>query len=69
MKDNVKYLGFKIDKVGIHPTESKVSAIIDAPAPTNKSELHSLCGGISYYRKFIPDLATIMAPTERIERP
>ena len=67
MKDNVEYLGFKIDKVGIHPTESKVSAIIDAPAPTNKSELHSLCGGISYYRKFIPDLATIMAPLNELK--
>ncbi len=67
MDESVEYLGFKIDKVGIHPTESKVSAIINAPAPTNKSELHSLCGGISYYRKFIPDLATIMAPLNELK--
>ena len=37
----VNYLGYKIDKEGLHPTEEKVRAIIDAPVPTNVTELRS----------------------------
>lgn len=34
LKNSVEYLGFKIDAQGKHPTDSKVEAIISAPAPT-----------------------------------
>ncbi|XP_065071854.1 uncharacterized protein LOC135696403 [Rhopilema esculentum] len=40
-KFSVTYLGYKIDKEGFHPTEEKINAIIDAPAPTNVTELRS----------------------------
>lgn len=67
MRKSIEYLGFRVDAEGIHPTESKVEAILNAPEPTNEHELHSLCGVISYYRRFIPNLATIMAPLNALK--
>ncbi len=67
MQDSVEYLGFKVDKVGIHPTDTKIEAILKAPRPQNVHELHSLCGGISYYRKFIPNLSSIMHPLNKLK--
>ena len=40
-KSSVNYLGYKIDKVGLHLTEKKVGTILDAPAPTYVTELRS----------------------------
>ena len=35
----VEYLGHLIDEFGLHPTASKVQAILDAPTPKDVSEL------------------------------
>ncbi|KAG1941992.1 retrotransposable element [Pimephales promelas] len=57
---SVEYLGFKIDEKGLHPTESKVEAIVKAPAPTNVSELRSFLGLLNYYGKFVANLSTLL---------
>ena len=41
LKESVEYLGHKITANGIQPTESKVEAVVNAPQPTNKTELNS----------------------------
>ena len=41
---------------------SKVEAIENFPVPETKQEIRTLLGLTSYYRKFIPDYATIAAP-------
>ena len=61
-KSSVNYLGYKIDKEGLHPTEEKIRAIIDAPAPTNVTELRSWLGLINYYGRFQRSLASILGP-------
>ena len=61
-KSSVNYLGYKIDKEGLHPTEEKIRAIIDAPAPTNGTELRSWLGLINYYGRFQRRLASILGP-------
>ena len=40
----------------------KVQAIQDAPQPENVSQLKSYLGLLSYYRKFIPNLSTLLTP-------
>ena len=40
----VNYLGYKIDKEGLHPTEEKIRAIIVALLQTNVTELISWLG-------------------------
>ena len=62
MKDSVVYLGHRIDKDGLHSTEEKVRAIRDAPIPRGISELKAYLGMLTYYSKFLPDRATVLAP-------
>jgi len=59
---SVEYLGHKISAERLQPTEEKVRAIKEAPAPSNISQLHSLLGLINYYSKFLPNLANTLAP-------
>ena len=62
MKDSVVYIGHRIDKDGLRPTEDKVRAIGDAPIPRRVSELKAYLGMLTYYSKFPPDRATVLAP-------
>ena len=57
----VDYLGFILDKQGIRTNQSKVQAILEAPAPVSVQELQSFLGGVNYYSKFIQNTATITA--------
>ena len=59
---SVDYLGHRISEKGLQPTEGKVKAISEAPAPTEVSQLRSFLGLINYYAKFLPNLATTLAP-------
>ncbi|UYV71532.1 K02A2.6-like, partial [Cordylochernes scorpioides] len=58
----VEYLGFKIDKKGLHPISSKIEAVVEAPEPTNVSQLRSFIGLLMYYSRFIKNIADILAP-------
>ena len=58
-KPSVEYLGHKIDRDGLHPTNVKVRAIQDAPKPKYVKELRSWLGLLNYY---CPFLSTTLAP-------
>ena len=58
----VEYLGHKISAQGLQPTDFKVQAIKNAPAPTNVSQLKSFLGLVNYYCKFLPNLSNTLAP-------
>lgn len=62
LQKNVKYLGFIIDKEGLHPDPSKIDAIKNAPEPTDVTQLRSFLGMLNYYGKFIPNLSTLLHP-------
>ena len=62
MAPSVTYLGHRIDAQGLHPLPDKVRAIQEAPRPRNVSKLKSYLGLLSYYSKFLPNLATVLAP-------
>ena len=62
----VTYLGFRIDREGLHPTAQKVRAIREAPKPSNVSQLRSYLGLLNFYRRFLPDAATILEPLNRL---
>ena len=62
MLPEVEYLGHSISARGLHPLASKVRAIADAPTPSNVSQLKSFLGMLNYYGRFLPDLATLLAP-------
>ena len=62
LQPSVTFLGHCIDVEGINPTDDKLKAITQAPIPKNVQELRSFLGLINYYRKFVPNAATILAP-------
>ena len=62
----VDYLGHKISAEGLSPTESKVRAIVNTPAPTDVTQLKSFLGLLSYYLKFLLNLASRLAPLHEL---
>ena len=62
MSPSVEYLGYQIDKIGLHPTDDKVKAVKDAPPPKNAMELRSFLRLIDYYGKFLPNLSSVSTP-------
>ena len=63
---SVTYLGYCIDSKGIHPTQDKVKAIADAPAPTNVTQLKSFLGLLNFYRRFLPKASSMLEPLNRL---
>ena len=64
----VEYLGHVIDARGVHTSEKKVQAIVEAPAPQNLHELRSFLGLLNYYAKFLPNLASTLHPLHELLR-
>lgn len=62
LKKSVSYLGFIIDKDGLHPDLSKIDAIVKAPTPGNVTQLKAFLGLINYYGKFVPNLSSLLHP-------
>jgi len=51
------FVGFRVNKHGIHSEEMKVRAVQDWPTPRMPTELRSFLGLAGYYRKFVPKFA------------
>ena len=68
MLSSVEYLGHKISAEGIHPTEEKKQAILDAPPPQNLQQLRSFLGLLNFYGKFLPNIASTLAPYSWLTR-
>ena len=68
MARSIEYLGHRIDAEGLHPTAEKVEAMKRSPCPRNVTELKSFLGIINYYGKFVPWLATTLAPLYELLR-
>ena len=72
MVPSVTYLGHQIVASGLYPLPDKVRAIEEAPAPNNVTELKLYLELLTYCGKFLPNLATQLAPLYQLlqkERP
>ena len=58
----LEFLGHRITPLGISPTKQRVVDVLQAPVPTNKSELKSFLGLMTYNAKFIPSVASLLHP-------
>lgn len=53
---------FVVSKVAIIVDHEKIKAIMEWPAPTSVTEVHSFMGLAGYYRKFVENFSRIALP-------
>jgi hypothetical protein len=64
----VTYLGFKISSKGVETVADKVQPILEAPAPTDTTQLKSFLGMLQYYHRHLPNLASKLEPLHQLLR-
>ena len=66
MCPSVEYLRHRIDADGLHATPEKLEAVVKAPEHANVQQLRSFLGLLNYYRKFLPNLSTMLHPLNNL---
>lgn len=61
-KTSLQFLGHIITSNGLLPDQDHINAVIKASAPSDMVTLRSFLGLVSWYSKFLPNFATIVAP-------
>ena len=59
---HVDFLGHVISTDGVRPNDDRVAALTRMPMSTDTKQLRSLLGGLSDYRKFLPNMARHIRP-------
>ena len=62
------YLGFVVGGGLVKPEPSKVQAVLNFSTPTDKTGVRAFLGLTGYYRRFIPDFASLAAPLTDLTR-
>lgn len=62
LRKEVSYLGHIITDKGVKPNPEKTKAVKEFPTPKCPKDIKSFLGLVSYYRRFIPDLAKLAKP-------
>lgn len=61
-KATVQYLGHEVGQGKVLPIFAKIQAILNFPAPHDRKAVMRLIGMCGFYRKFCPNLSTVIAP-------
>ncbi|CAF3405307.1 unnamed protein product [Rotaria socialis] len=65
-QQTIEYLGHVISSKTITPLPDKIKSIVLLPEPTSLAQANRFIGGLSWYRKFIPQFASIAAPIHAV---
>jgi hypothetical protein len=58
----LEFLGHVIGDDELRPTQEKIDNILQIAQPKTKKQVRQLLGTIGYYKKFVPQYATVTAP-------
>lgn len=61
-KPELRYLGYVVGASGLMVDPGKVEAIVKIPPPRNVTEVRRLIGLASWYRRFVPNFSSLIAP-------
>ena len=61
-KNNISFLGYKIDERGLQPDESKIEAVKKYPVPRCRRDVKAYLGLVGFYRRFISNFTEISLP-------
>jgi len=64
--DNVFFLGFVVNKNGVHVDLEKIKAIQEWPIPKSVRDICSFHGLASFYRRFVPNFSTLASPLNEL---
>ena len=67
-KTEVDFFGETYTTDGHKPAQSKVSAIVEMPAPTCKKQVQSFIGMVNYLSKFLVRLSELVEPLENFPK-
>lgn len=65
-RPSLKYLGYVVDANGLHVDVEKVEAIIKIQRPKTPTEIRRFLGMTGWYRKFVPNFSTLVAPLTKL---
>ena len=58
----VKYLGFVATRDTWYPDPERIKPILDRPPPDDLKQLRGICSALAFYKRFLPNSATILEP-------
>ena len=67
-RTELRYLGHRVNSLGVSTDPSKVEAIQAWKPPTTVKELEQFLGTVNYYSRFIPDFSHLGTPLFRLKR-
>jgi len=64
--DCVIFLGFMVNKNGVHVDPEKIKAIQEWSVPKSVGDIHNFNGLASFYRRFVPNFSTLASPLNEL---
>ena len=61
-KQETRYLGYQLGNGEVRPQVDKVEAVLNSPRLRTKKQVRSFLGLVGWYRRFIPQFATLAVP-------
>lgn len=67
-KNELKFLGHVVTSAGLMVDPDKVEAVVRIPTPKSVSEVRRVVGLASWYRRFVPNFSSLIAPMTNLLR-